>query len=242
DVRAIHKIADSEPDILSDVLRETDNLEVLTYLMYLYQRFGKSVFNQIIGDLGGDITIRKTVTLEEQHIYGSSRHGLHKPRRLLAAKSFALEEIGEEGGLSTIGSAVDSTLYSVSSHYFSRTLAMKQYELSNHLGNVLATVLDRKTAIIDEAGGDTLLYYVADVSTAQYYYSFGSAIPELSYLHANGIDTARYRYGFNNQEKDTELGDYYSFEYRVHDTRLGRFLSVDPASRYFGQYSVYSFA
>jgi hypothetical protein len=63
--------------------------------------------------------------------------------------------------------------------------------------------------------------------------------------------TQKYRFGFNNQEQETELGEYYSFEYaddcwvlkkplqcrasttinrrdRVHDAQLGRFLSVYP--------------
>ncbi len=38
----------------------------------------------------------------------------------------------------------------------------------------------------------------------------------------------KYRFGFNNQEKDGELGETYAFEYRIHDARLGRFMSVDP--------------
>ena len=33
---------------------------------------------------------------------------------------------------------------------YSRILALKQYELSNHLGNVLATVLDRRTLTSDK--------------------------------------------------------------------------------------------
>jgi len=40
-----------------------------------------------------------------------------------------------------------------------------------------------------------------------------------------------YRYFFNGQEADNEvLGDMalHAFEYRMHDTRIGRFWSVDP--------------
>ena len=40
-----------------------------------------------------------------------------------------------------------------------------------------------------------------------------------------------YRYFFNGQEADNEvLGDgaLHAFEYRMHDTRIGRFWSVDP--------------
>jgi RHS repeat-associated protein len=51
-----------------------------------------------------------------------------------------------------------------------------------------------------------------------------------------------YRYGFNNQEQDAEMGDYYAFEYRIHDTRLGRFLSVDPLAPEYPWNSCYAFA
>lgn len=72
--------------------------------------------------------------------------------------------------------------------------------------------------------------------------SFGSAIKELSYAYGSGGDTSRYRYGFNKQEKDGELGDYYVFEYRVQDPRLGRFLSLDPIGNRNAFVSPYSFA
>jgi RHS repeat-associated protein len=50
-----------------------------------------------------------------------------------------------------------------------------------------------------------------------------------------------YRYGFNGQEKEPELGDYYAFEYRIHDARLGRFLSVDPIGGNYPWQSVYAY-
>ncbi len=53
--------------------------------------------------------------------------------------------------------------------------------------------------------------------------------------------TQKYRFGFNNQEQETELGEYYSFEYRVHDARLGRFLSVDPLMMKFPWNSTFAF-
>lgn len=51
-----------------------------------------------------------------------------------------------------------------------------------------------------------------------------------------------YKFGFNNQEKDSELGDAYAFEYRIHDARLGRFLSVDPLAPEYPWNSTYAFA
>jgi RHS repeat-associated protein len=54
-----------------------------------------------------------------------------------------------------------------------------------------------------------------------------------------------YRYGFNGMEKDDEVkgnGNSVSFKYRVHDTRLGRFLSVDPLVNDYPWNSTYAFA
>jgi len=54
-----------------------------------------------------------------------------------------------------------------------------------------------------------------------------------------------YRFGFNGQEKDNELygeGNAYSFEYRIHDPRLGRFMSLDPLFRDYPYNSPYAFA
>ncbi len=67
-------------------------------------------------------------------------------------------------------------------------------------------------------------------------YAFGSGVKERT-----ASFTQKYRFGFNNQEQETELGEYYSFEYRVHDARLGRFLSLDPHYFSYFQISAYSF-
>ncbi|MBL7812944.1 MAG: hypothetical protein JNL57_12020, partial [Bacteroidetes bacterium] len=69
------------------------------------------------------------------------------------------------------------------------------------------------------------------------YTSFGSTVKERTISY-----TQKYRFGFNNQEQESELGDYYSFEYRVHDTRLSRFLSVDPLAPQYPWNSTYAFA
>jgi RHS repeat-associated protein len=52
-----------------------------------------------------------------------------------------------------------------------------------------------------------------------------------------------YTYGFNGQEQDTELlGGAVSFKYRIHDPRIGRFLSVDPLAPEYPWNSSYAFA
>jgi RHS repeat-associated protein len=51
-----------------------------------------------------------------------------------------------------------------------------------------------------------------------------------------------YRYGFQGQETDKEwLDGAVSFKYRIHDPRLGRFLSIDPLSDKYPYNSPYAF-
>ncbi len=126
----------------------------------------------------------------------------------------------------------------------------KQYELTNHLGNVLSTVLDRKTPITATGGSGsstTITHYEGDVVFANDYYPFGSprswSTPDSS--GGRMYSGAGYRYGFNGQEKDDEIkgeSNSLNFNYRVYDPRLGRFLSVDPLAHDYPWNSPYSFA
>ena len=54
-----------------------------------------------------------------------------------------------------------------------------------------------------------------------------------------------YRYGFQNQEKDDEVkgeGNSMNYTFRMHDSRLGRFISVDPLERKYVYNSPYAFS
>ncbi len=116
------------------------------------------------------------------------------------------------------------------------TRGEKLFELANHLGNVLVTVSDKK--IGHTTDGTTIDYYNADVVTANDYYPFGMTMPGRKYNQAN----AKYRYGFNGKENDNDVkgeGNQLDYGARILDTRLGRFLSVDPLAKQFAYYSPY---
>jgi RHS repeat-associated protein len=56
---------------------------------------------------------------------------------------------------------------------------------------------------------------------------------------------ASYRFHFNGVECDDEIkgsGNSFAFTYRIHDPRLGRFLSVDPLTKEYIWYTPYQFA
>ncbi len=119
------------------------------------------------------------------------------------------------------------------------TRGNKFFELSNHLGNVLATVSDKKVAV--SANSNTIDYYSPDVVTANDYYAFGMQMPGRNYTQPNST----YRYGFNGKENDNEVkgeGNQQDYGERIYDPRSGRFLSVDPLAPQFPFYSPYQFS
>jgi RHS repeat-associated protein len=114
-------------------------------------------------------------------------------------------------------------------------LGTKNYELSNHLGNVLTVITDNIRLQADSAW--------ATVVNARDYYAFGSEMPGRSYAAPAG--TGAYRYGFNGKEKDTETtwGDNsYDYGFRIYNPRYGRFLSVDPLTKSYPMLTPYQFA
>jgi RHS repeat-associated protein len=59
------------------------------------------------------------------------------------------------------------------------------------------------------------------------------------------VKNSGYRYGFQGQERDNEwkgAGLSYNYKYRVHDPRIGRFLSKDPLFKTYPHNSTYAFS
>ncbi len=130
-------------------------------------------------------------------------------------------------------------LKGMGTEFFERGL--KAYELTNHLGNVLVTVSDRKIAVDANTDG-TVDYYNADVINAQDYYAFGMLMPGRTYTKPG---LGAYRYGFNGKENDNDVkgeGNQQDYGMRIYDTRFGRFLSVDPLTVEYPDLTPYQFA
>jgi len=120
------------------------------------------------------------------------------------------------------------------------SVGKKQYELDNHLGNVLTTVTDKR--LQHSTSGTSIDYFNADVASAQDYYPFGMLQPGRQYTF--GSDST-YRYGFNGKENDNTvkgLGNQVYFGSRILDTRIGSWLSTDPLQRKYPEITPYSFA
>ena len=160
-----------------------------------------------------------TVNWNEQHLYGSSRLGMWRWDTVPPNKPPIVTD-----GVTPI--------------YDSLLCGSRTYELSNHLGNVLTTISDKKAGHNNGAG--VVDYYLAEVLTATDYYPFGMIMPGRSYSAVSG-----YRYGFNGKEKDGAMsgeGNYLDFSFRIYDSRIARFLSVDPLSKSYPFNSPYAFA
>jgi YD repeat-containing protein len=109
----------------------------------------------------GDSTINNgDLTLIESDIYGSSRLGILN-------RQVNVQKIAKPDSLimAGLGTGINTTF----------TRGNKVFELSNHLGNVLATISDRKRPI--SVDGSTIDHYNPIISTAQDYYPFGSLMP-----------------------------------------------------------------
>lgn len=58
------------------------------------------------------------------------------------------------------------------------------------------------------------------------------------------LGSEKFRYGFQNQEKDDEVkgdGNSLNYKYPMHDPRLGRFFAIDPLAGKYPFNSVYAF-
>ncbi|QHS58195.1 RHS repeat-associated core domain-containing protein [Chitinophaga agri] len=183
------------------------------YTWYVRDATGNvmAVYTQGDGNVNGG-KLSKT----ESHLYGSSRLGIN------------LLKINVED------SAVVNTdvIVGLGSGFYSNfTRGEKVFELTNHLGNVLATVGDKRWLKDGK--------FVADVVSAQEYYPFGMQMP------GRGVSSRGYRYGFNGKENDNEVkgeGNQQDYGMRVYDPRIAKFLSVDPLTPEYPELTPYQFA
>ncbi|MBK7128596.1 MAG: hypothetical protein IPM74_01270 [Crocinitomicaceae bacterium] len=146
-----------------------------------------------------DDGIDATCFLKESHIYGGKRLGMYHR-------------------------AVDMEASYTPSSTETRILGERDYELSNHLNNVLNVISDRLLTV--DGNSDTYVdYYSADVTSWCDYTPYGMTMPGRNATNAN------YRYSFNGKEKIDEVsggGNSIDFGARIYDCRVGVWHSIDP--------------
>ncbi|MCH2196977.1 RHS repeat-associated core domain-containing protein [Kordia sp.] len=90
------------------------------------------------------------------------------------------------------------------------------YQLTDHLGNVRAVIM--------KDGNNAL-----SLTNKTDYYPFGMPMPD------RNITDGNYRYAYQGQEKDPETGKE-AFQLRLWDSRIGRWLTVDPKNEFHSPY------
>ena len=150
------------------------------------------VYTYYVRDLEGNVmaTYEKTMestttanTYKENYkasawdLFGSSRLGvLSEKNNLISTREFT------KFGTTNSGSWVDrtytgaATLTTMNAVIHTITRGNKQFELCNHLGNVLVTVQDRKRSV-DINADNAADYYLPYLRNVTNYYAFGSAMP-----------------------------------------------------------------
>ncbi|MDP2387571.1 MAG: hypothetical protein Q8M29_14435 [Bacteroidota bacterium] len=101
------------------------------------------------------------------------------------------------------------------------TIYLEIYEAGTPSGTSLIDIDD---LVIIELGHSP---YISDIRSATDYYAFGMPMPGRQFTSANG----KYRFGYNDQEKDDEVygpGNLNAAEHWEYDTRLGRRWNIDP--------------
>ncbi|QEC44784.1 hypothetical protein FSB84_25025 [Pseudobacter ginsenosidimutans] len=196
------------------VWKSSNNSEKRTYYVRDPQGNVLAVYNyDALSGNGGQGGI---LSWAEQHLYGSNRLGLLTPE-ITVTQDWQYQQNGPNSFIE----------------------GKRVYELTNHLGNVLATINDRKIAV-DQDNNGINDYFRAELLSVTDYYAFGMQMPGRKWSLGN------YRFGFNGKENDNEVkeGDGLQQDYgmRVYDARLGKFLSVDPLIKDFPWYTPYQFA
>jgi len=162
-----------------------------------------------IRDATGNIMATYVNTkIQELHIYGSARLGTYKIPYEPDPK--------------------DNTKQIQVDDFHKLILGRRSYELSNHLGNVLAVISDKKILL------DSI--FQADIVSANDYYPFGMTIESRSFV------SEKYRFGFNGKENDKDFGEgHVDFGARVYDSKTGRWFATDPLQAKYPYLSSYNF-
>ena len=156
--------------------------------------------------------------------------GIHSFSFTSTSNAVTLKFIREDAGNVSRDFEVDNLVYEEISQVVqtesNHEVGRKEYEITDHLGNVRIVI------------SDNIIYGNTEVVSATDYLPFGMVARN----HSNGSEI---RYGYQNQEKINEFrdnGNYLDFKYRGCDPRVGRFFSVDPLLKKYPWNSPYAFS
>lgn len=159
-VQKIFYSYDAQGNRIGKVVQKNNGIK--SYTWYVRDAQGNVMATYSSGGSASSLT-QLPLNVSERIIYGSNRLGMYT--RLLSVDN-GPKDMSDSNGIK----------------YYR---GFRQYELSNHLGNVLATITDRKTGVDLNADGQ-IDQFSADVTTAQDYYPFGMVMPGRAGYHSGG--------------------------------------------------------
>ena len=204
------------------------------YFTRVKNPFGQSFYDNLLSKfMNASKSYLDSFRLSEQLIYGSARLGIFNQYLPLAYRYFNATASGNE-----LNTQVDITINisTISYSLFAVERGNKSYELSNHLGNVLTVISDKRVITYLS---DTVAYYSAEIISATDYSPFGAPLPGRTFSGEG------YRYRFNGKENDSETygdGNALDFGSRIYDARLGKFFSLDCDAHNYPANSPYDYA
>ena len=203
-----------------------------TFEFYKRDATGNILATYKVADSSGT----KILKLEQREIYGSIRLGVITQEVRIAENGswpsvlptydtanapFMLWNADSTYQDSVFINPFDSVGYNIKVNKY---LGYRNYELSNHLGNVLAVISDRKYGEDSDIDGELELFKPKVLSETDYY-AGGMLMP------GRNFTSNSYRYGAFGYEKDDEVngnGNNYTTEARPYDPRLIRWWTPDP--------------
>ena len=194
------------------------------YFGYIKTYFGQASYDNILLKyFNASKSYLDSFNLAEWHIYGSSRVGIYNNKiNLVNVKFYSDVSNGSFTNVDTTAYYYANQSYSL----FNLQRGAKRYELTNHLGNVLVVVSDKKIQVCSTT---VVTSYTADVVSANDYSAFHATLPGRSYTAPN--TNCRFG-GSNGQEKDDEIfKGVYTAQFWEYDSRLGRRWNVDPVKK-----------
>jgi hypothetical protein len=184
---------------------------VVSYTWYVRDASGNVMATYTAGIDSSTALSAADLHVGEKDIYGSSRLGLLNA-------NYTVDAAGD--GFS----AYTSPWSGLHLPYYT---GRKQYELTNHLGNVLATITDKKIGVSLATDSSLIDHYEPDVQTAQDYYPFGMIMPGIPYNTVgsviNGVQSFLKKAGeyldHPVEQLDDDagaIGDYFANQYKYY--------------------------
>ena len=211
---------------------KTQETWIYTYYMRDAQGNTMATYSRNM-DIVNGTSVQDALYLKETDVYGSSRLGIEEQNDRISATPRVHFTFGGYNSDGTFIVAEHPGIIPLPTlTTLDHSLGNKRYELSNHLGNVNVVISDRKLSvdlINNKTGAPTpdnvVDYYLADVLSAQDYYSFGSLMP------GRVFNPGEYPNGYNGQRSTDEIagvGNHYTAEFWEYDPRARLRWNRDP--------------